>query len=228
MTVSTEWKRMFTVTFKDRYTGKDSVQMNVEEGTAATPPAWTRKGYTLSWSTAGYKNVTSDLTVNAEWLVSLTDNKITEPTYEKGDVVVIGNIRYKITNMKFQYVKVVGLKDAKVATVSIPDTVTFGGKMYYVKSIAKKTFRNNKSIQAVAVGRFVNTIGQYAFSECTNMRFIKIHSKGLTKVGLYSFHDTRNKLRVYVPEEKYVSKYRTRLRDGSMSVHARVKVLPSN
>ncbi len=47
-TVSTVWKKLYTVTFKDAYTGAESVVAGVEEGTEASAPNWIRKGYDLT------------------------------------------------------------------------------------------------------------------------------------------------------------------------------------
>ena len=59
-----QWKSLkVTVTFKD---GENQTTVEVEPGESATPPSWTKDGYTLSWQ-GNYENVEEDTTVTAVW-----------------------------------------------------------------------------------------------------------------------------------------------------------------
>lgn len=57
----------WTVTFADPTWTYKSEQEVVEDGGAVAPPDWTRVGYELSWSPAGFEKVTANFTANAVW-----------------------------------------------------------------------------------------------------------------------------------------------------------------
>lgn len=76
-TVTAQWKEIqtpapepeiFTVTFKDGYSGKELKAEKVESGSSATAPADpSRDGYTFDGWDADFTDITADLTVNAKW-----------------------------------------------------------------------------------------------------------------------------------------------------------------
>lgn len=224
-TVSTVWHKLYTVTFRDEYSGNTSVVEGVEEGTQADPPNWTRKGYQLSWSTETYKKVTADITVNAVWLVYLAPgdvNQEPETKYKKGDMVTIGNFIYKISSYSEKRVRVMGLVNDRVTTVTVPNTVTFGGRKYQVTCINANAFRSNKYITKVTLGTKMRSIEHYAFYNCTKLKTLVIKSKVLVNISNYAFKKTKTSMKVYVPTKSLISIYRTELLDGGMSKKAKV------
>lgn len=225
MTVYTVWKQLFTVTFKDSYSNQESVMPGVEEGASVEPPKWTREGYRLSWSTEAYKNVTADLTVYATWLVSLTDPDISEETYTVGTIITVSNIRYKVTDTQNKYVYVIGMSNTSLTTLTIPDTVIFGGSRYKVRAITANAFRSNRNIRFVSVGKNVKIIGRAAFYGCSSIRKFTIYSRGLTTFGTSSFKGTRSNLAVYTMTNVHAKKYRPKLLNAGMSLKATVKKL---
>lgn len=224
-TVYTVWHRMFTVTFKDAYSGQESVMAGVEEGASVDPPKWTRNGYRLSWSTEAYKNVNADLTVNAIWLVSLTDPEVGEDAYRTGTIVTVDNVRYKVTDSANKYVYAVGMSNTSLTTLTIPDTVIFGGSRYKVRAITANAFRSNRNIRFVSVGKNVKIIGRAAFYGCSSIRKFTIYSRGLTTFGTSSFKGTRSNLAVYTMTNVHAKKYRPKLLNAGMSLKATVKKL---
>ncbi|MDE7310861.1 MAG: leucine-rich repeat domain-containing protein [Eubacterium sp.] len=227
-TVSTVWKKLYTVTFRDRDLNKESVVTGVEEGTEAAAPNWTRKGYRLTWSTENYKRVNADLTVDAVWLVSLTDGTDTPAStaYKKGDLVTIGNIVYKISGYNDKRVRVMSLVDERVTNVVVPNTVSFGGRTYTVTCINANAFRGNKFIKKVTLGKYIRSIEHNAFYNCTKLTRVVINSKNLVNISNYAFKKTLTSLKVYVPTRGLISTYRSLLLDGGMSSKAKVAKKP--
>lgn len=198
---------------------------DVEEGTEAAAPEWTRKGYRLTWSTEAFHRVNADMVVNAVWLVSLTDDiqPDDESQYQTGDFITINNVVYKITNYDSRKVRVMGLEDESVSKVTIPANVTFGGRVYRVTSIQAKAFKDNTDITSVTIGGNVTAIGKYSFYRCTSLKKIVINSKVLNTFGYYAFKRTSSKAKVYVPTNALVKTYRAELLDAGLNTKATVK-----
>ena len=218
-TVSTVWKKLYTVTFRDPYSGNESVVAGVEEGTEASAPNWRRKGYKLSWSTENYRMVNADITVDAVWLVDITvpveDDENSE--YKKGDIVTVGNIIYKISGYTDKRVRVIGLENENVSKVVIPNTVSFGGRKYTVTCINASAFRGNQSITKVTISKNLRSIENYAFYNCSKLKKVVIKSKVMVNVSNYAFKRTKDSLKVYVPTKGLISTYRSALLDAGMS-----------
>ncbi len=227
-TVSTVWKKLYTVTFRDRELNKESVVTGVEEGTEAAAPNWTRKGYRLTWSTENYKRVNADLTVDAVWLVSMTDdtNQSSSSGYKKGDLVTIGNIVYKISGYNDKRVRVMSLVDEQVTNVVVPNTVSFGGRTYSVTCINANALRGNKFIKKITLGKNIRSIEHNAFYNCPKLAKVVINSKNLVNISNYAFKKTKASLKVYVPTRGLISTYRSLLLDGGMSRTAKVVKKP--
>lgn len=224
-TIRTVYVPLYTVTFRDSFTGYESVVTDVEEGTEAAAPEWTRKGYRLTWSTEAFHRVNADMVVNAVWLVSLTDDiqPDDESQYQTGDFITINNVVYKITNYDSRKVRVMGLEDESVSKVTIPANVTFGGRVYRVTSIQAKAFKDNTDITSVTIGGNVTAIGKYSFYRCTSLKKIVINSKVLNTFGYYAFKRTSSKAKVYVPTNALVKTYRAELLDAGLNTKATVK-----
>ncbi len=227
-TVSTVWKKLYTVTFRDRELNKESVVTGVEEGTEAAAPNWTRKGYRLTWSTENYKRVNADMTVDAVWLVSMTDGSSgsSSSAYKKGDLVTIGNIVYKISGYNDKRVRVMRLVDKQVTNVVVPNTVSFGGRTYSVTCINANALRGNKYIKKVTLGKYIRSIEHNAFYNCPKLAKVVINSKDLVNISNYAFKKTKSSLKVYVPTRGLISTYRSLLLDGGMSRTAKVVKKP--
>lgn len=228
-TVSTVWKKLYTVTFRDPQNNRESVVSGVEEGTEAAAPNWRLKGYRLTWSTENYKRVSSDLTVDAVWLVSMTDGSDQQPDtsgQKKGDQITIDNIVYKISSITDKRVRVMSLVDESVTNVVIPNTVSFGGRTYSVTCINANAFRGNQFLQKITLGTKMRSIEHYAFYNCPKLAKVVINSKSLVNISNYAFKKTKTSLKVYVPTRGLIAAYRSLLLDGGMSSKAKVVKKP--
>lgn len=227
-TVSTVWKKLYTVTFRDPYSGNESVVAGVEEGTEASAPNWRRKGYQLTWSTENYRMVNADITVDAVWLVDITVPVEGEETseYKKGDIITIGNIIYKISSVTDKRVRVIGLENENVSKVVVPNSVTFGGQKYTVTCISASAFRGNQSITKITLSKNLRSIENYAFYNCSKLKKVVIKSKVMVNVSNYAFKRTKNSIKIYVPTKGLISTYRTAMLDAGLSKKATFKKIP--
>lgn len=222
LNVYTSWKQNYTVTFKDAYSGQVT-EVTTYYGGAAAPPVWTRRGYILGWDTSAYTYVTKNMTVNAVWLVSMTDDTITEDKPQIGDTRTIGYITYQVTRTTASdpRVKAVGCTKQTLTTLTIPDTITFGGVNFKVTNIGVNAFRDMPKLTTLSIGKHVVKINRAAFYNCPKLKKITIHSKKLSSVIEKSFSKTYAKAKVNVPNA-YIKKYKSYLQDAGLSVHATV------
>ncbi len=227
-TINTVWKKLYTVTFRDPSDNKESVVTGVEEGTEASTPNWRKKGYRLTWSTENYKRVNSDLTVDAVWLVSLTDetDQPEQSGQKKGDQITVGNIVYKISSITDKRVRVMSLVDESVTNVTIPNTISYGGRTYSVTCINANAFRGNQFLKKITLGTRLRSIEHYAFYNCPKLEKIVINSKSLVNVSNYALKKLKTSLKVYVPTRGLIASYRSLLLDGGMSRKAKVVKKP--
>ena len=98
-----------------------------------------------------------------------------------------GNFKYKVTSASAQTVEVTALKNTKLATIRIYNTVVLGGKSYKITSVAPSAFKNNKKITSLTVGKNVKSIGSSAFAGCTGLKKVVISSKGLEQIDSKAF-----------------------------------------
>ena len=222
LNVYTSWKQNYTVTFKDEYSGQVTEVLSYYGG-SATPPVWTRKGYILGWDTTSYTYVTKDLTVNAVWLVSMTDGAITEEKPQIGDTRTINYITYQVvrTTSSDPRVRAVGCTKQTLTTLTIPDRITFGGVNYKVTSIGANAFRDMPKLTTLTIGTNMLKIYRAAFYNCPKLKTITIRSKKITGVSAKAFSKTYVKAKVNVPNA-YIKKYKTYLQDAGLSVYATV------
>ncbi len=98
--------------------------------------------------------------------MSITDRK-TKAIYKIKD---IGR------NKTVEYVK----STSKNATnIIIPNKIKFKGKTYKVIAIGKNSFKGNKKIVAVKIGKNIKTIKRHAFYKCKNLRYILVKTDRL-------------------------------------------------
>ena len=220
--IYSSWKQNYTVTFKDAYSGQIT-EMKSYYGGSVTPPHWVRQGYILGWDTTAYTYVTKDLTVNAVWLVSMTDGVIEEERPQLGDTRTINNIIYKVTRTSKSdpRVQAVGCTKQTLTTLKIPSTVTFAGSNYKVTSIGVGAFRDMPKLTKVVIGAKMIKISKTAFYNCPKLKSITIKSKKLNSVGEKAFSKSYVKVRVNVPNS-CLKKYKSYLLDGGLSSYAKV------
>ncbi len=119
-----------------------------------------------------------------------------EDEIEKGDYLIVGNLKYKVTKLRNGKgeLALVGVKSKKVKTVTIPNKISKGDISFRVTSIAKKAFKG-----------------------CKKLKKIKIKAVSMKRIAKKAFKGMRKNVRIKVPKsvaKKYKkmlkkSKYRT-------------------
>ena len=167
--------------------------------------------------------MTKNLTVNAVWLVSMTDGPITEEKPKIGDTRTINYITYQVTRTTSSdlRVKAVGCTKQTLTTLTIPSTITFGGGVYKVTNIGVNAFRDMPKLTSLSIGKNVIKINRAAFYNCPKLRAITIYSRKLTGVGEKAFSKTYVKAKVNV-SNAYIKKYKSYLQDAGLSTYATV------
>lgn len=174
-------------------------------------------------------------------LITNADNQITKPTpkpdetkkpagtkqVKKGDGFKVKGIKYKVTKVAGKSAGTVTFavpKSKKASSVTIPATVSYGGKKYHVTAIGGKAFANAGKLRKVTVGSHVTTIGSRAFYGCKKLKTIVIKSKKLTgkKVGSKAFAGIYKKAIVKVPKAKKIA-YKKLLVKKGLSKKAQIK-----
>ncbi|MBR4760122.1 MAG: leucine-rich repeat protein, partial [Lachnospiraceae bacterium] len=97
--------------------------------------------------------------------------------------------------------------DTKVTSVTIPATVTVGGKTMKVTVIEAGAFSKCKKLKTVTIGKNVTQIRKNAFKGCKKIKTVKVKSKKLKKVGNGAFKNLAKNARIYLPKSKK-SKYK--------------------
>lgn len=112
----------------------------------------------------------------------------------------------------------------KVSSVSIPSTVSYGGKKYQVTAIGSKTFFRASKLKKVTIGKHVAQIGSRAFYGCKKLKSICIKTKKLTnkKVGSKAFKGISKKATIKVPKTKKKAYKKILLKKG-VSKKVRIK-----
>ena len=111
---------------------------------------------------------------DAEVTKPAASGTVVKDTKTKGKYEVVSTASGQ-PNVQYQ-----GTTDKTKKTVSIPNTVKVDGVTYKVTEIGKNTFKNNKTVTKVSVGKNITTIGANAFSGCTKLKTITINTKLLT------------------------------------------------
>ena len=142
--------------------------------------------------------------------------------------VMIGSLYYNLDadNLTAQ---VGDNKDITVENVSIPATVSYGGKTYRVTSIQEDAFLGNFYIKSVtfAANSNLKTIGNSAFSCCGDLAVISIPSS-VTNVGSWAFSDTEwfnNQPDGLVYLDNWLLEYKGNNPSGAISVNPNTKAI---
>lgn len=128
----------------------------------------------------------------------------TNAALKVGDRFTTGNYIYSVTAVADgtanATVKVRGLSaEGKLKTsLTIPTSVTWQGTSYLVTGINEKSFKNNKALTSVKVGKNVTYIGKYAFQGMTSLTSVTIGS-GVTTIKKYAFAGCSALRKVTIP-----------------------------
>lgn len=139
--------------------------------------------------------------------------------------VMMNGINYKVTSIKngMRTVECTGTKKSGKSIV-IPSTIKIFSSTYKVTAIAKSSFRGNKKISKITIGKNVKKIGQNAFNGCKNLKYFVIKTNKLTDktVGKNAFKGINSKATVKVPGSK-VKAYKKIIKSKGAGKNIKVK-----
>lgn len=227
LSVTATYKRVYTVTFIDKYRGKTSTD-EVEYGETATAPKWKMSGYTLKWDKS-FSGVTGDLTVYASWKDPKTGFVIDKNTKKPAAVdtdLTKGTVTYRVTSANVQSPKVsyVANSNTGARTVSVPNTVTINGVQYKVTAIEDNAFSANENLTTLTIGTNVTSIGTKAFYKCKKLTTVKIKTKKLSTIGTKAFYGIKNNATFSAYRSKLKS-YQKKLKASGINTTIRLKAI---
>lgn len=160
-------------------------------------------------------NVQTDNNTPVQTSKAETPNALVQQTISSNDVntsgrLLVDNIYYRITNLQKKTAEVTGLKENERKVV-IPATITAGGEVYKVTSIAANAFKGNKKISLVIIGKNITSIGKRAFFKCAALKKIDIKSNVMKNIGAAAFKKINKKAVIKVPK-KEIKKYKKMLK----------------
>lgn len=124
---------------------------------------------------------------------------------QKGETVTesTSDDSYKVTKPSVKNGMVeLSKADKTKSNVSVPDTITVDGVTYKVISISKDTFKGNKRLKKVTIGKNVTKINANAFNGCKNLKNITVKSTQIKTVGKNAFKGINAKAKIKVPKSK--------------------------
>lgn len=227
LSITAVYKRVYTVTFIDRYRNKTST-VEVEYGQGAKAPAWTMSGYNLKWD-KNFSSVTGDMTVYASWRDPRTGFVIDRNTKKPAKLdseLTKGTVTYRVTSANVQNPRVcyVSNSNTEARTVTIPKTVTINGVKYKVVSIADNAFEDNANLTTLTIGANVTSIGIEAFCRCKKLSTVKITSKKLGTIGNKAFYGIRNNATFSAYRSKLTS-YQSKLKKSGINTTIRLRAI---
>ena len=128
------------------------------------------------------------LLTDAEALYIKLINTKPEQKFEIGKTYEDKNYLYRITGDSTA--EAAGIKADTEKTITIPDTVSFGGKTYQVTSIQDSVFSKKTAASAV-IGKNVEIIGKNAFAGCKKLKKVTIKSTRLKEIGSKAFSNCK-------------------------------------
>ena len=84
-------------------------------------------------------------------------------------------------------------------SITIPEKVRIGGKVYTVTSIGYAAFEGCSSLTSIKIPEGVTSIGSYAFKRCGSLTSIKIPD-GVTSIGYNAFENCSSLTSINIPE----------------------------
>lgn len=155
------------------------------------------------------------------------DDNTQRSTVKPGDTFKVKGNKYKVTKVagsKQGTVTFAAPKSKKVTSVTIPSTVSYGGKKYQVTAIGSKAFSKARKLKKVTIGARVSQIGNKAFYGCKKLKNITMKTKKLAsrKVGSKAFTGVYKKVTIKVPKSKKKTYKKILLKKG-VSKKAKIK-----
>ena len=111
----------------------------------------------------------------------------------------VGGLTYKVIDQTAKTVEVKSSTDELPSTVTIPPTVSYGGKNYTVTAIASDAFYQNQTITEITISEGITSIGDYTFNKCVALTTVNIPAR-LTYMGEYVFDGCTSLTQINVDE----------------------------
>ncbi len=139
---------------------------------------------TLDESTAGNETESTEEsssmsesdTLEEETTPNETDN--TEEIINKGDIVTIGELQYKV--IENEEVSVYGTLNKKITDINIPKMVVYGGKEWKVTKIGSSALKNSNNLIHITIPEGITGIEDSAFKNCKSLTDITIPESVIT------------------------------------------------
>lgn len=85
-------------------------------------------------------------------------------------------------------------------TVTIPESIVYGGKGYYVNSVANHAFDNCKSITRISLPNRIISVGNWSFYGCESLVSINL-PENLITLGKSAFEGCSSLIEINIPEK---------------------------
>lgn len=140
---------------------------------------------------------TGDETESTEESSSMSESDTSEEIINKGDIVTIGDLQYKV--LENGEVSVYGTLNKKITDVNIPKMVVYGGKEWKVTNIGSSALKNCNNLIHITIPEGITSIEDSAFKNCKSLTDIAI-PEGVTSIGNSAFKNCKNLAGVTIPE----------------------------
>ncbi|SFB37354.1 Leucine rich repeat-containing protein [Acetitomaculum ruminis DSM 5522] len=153
-----------------------------------------------------------------------------ENAVKKGDKILVGSLRYQVTNVstKNATVKFIGAKTTALTNITIPATIKYKNKTFKVTEIADASCKNYGKLKSIVIGTNVTTIGKNAFYACKNLTLIEVKATALKKVGEGALKGINKNAVIKVPSKKlqaYKTLFNNKGQNNTVSVRGDGEVL---
>ena len=124
---------------------------------------------------------------------------IAEHEYDYNNIKING-INYRSSSYYSSNVEVIKNEDAPYSgDISLPETITFLGKVYSVTAIGANAFQDCTELTSVVIPQSVTLIRDSAFQNCTGLTSIRIPAS-VNEIGNDAFKDCTGLAKVIVPD----------------------------
>lgn len=146
------------------------------------------------------------------------ENQMKKPVPGKNKIFQSGSCLYRITKSAANggTVELKAPTKKTLKSVSIPQTVNIDGYAFWVTSIGKNAFKDNKKLKKVTIGANVTRMEANAFRGCSKLKQITLKSERLDYVGKNVWKGIHAKAEIRVP--KADKKEYTKLLKGKMKI----------
>ncbi|MGN0359624.1 MAG: beta-N-acetylglucosaminidase domain-containing protein [Hominisplanchenecus sp.] len=133
------------------------------------------------------------------------------------------NVKYKVVNASAKTVAAAGVTTKKVKSVTIYDSIKYGGQTWKVIEIKEKAFKGCSKLAKVTIGKNVKKIGKEAFAQCGKLKNVNMKkAANITTIGKKAFSKIDAKAKIAVPAKK-LAKYKKMLKKAGVPKQAAIR-----